>query len=206
MSAKKWKTMAARRPGQQVALSSPLRLEIIGLFTDNKPLAIADMARLMGRPAGSLYYHVEILEKAGLLERKGTRPKGKRFETLFFPSGYRLELEAEAGGESAVLALRTMASAFRMAERDMAACLEHGDVESEGPGRNILAYRLHLRASPEVLAGINEHLDAIQDLLKAETERGRKPSSRDKHVSLTLALLPLRGRKSRVEPEGNEDE
>ena len=40
------------------ACGHPLRLEILGLFTSPEPLAIADMARLMGRPAGSLYHHV----------------------------------------------------------------------------------------------------------------------------------------------------
>ena len=206
MGTQEWKTLTAKRPDQQVAVSSPLRLEIIGLFTDDKPLAISDMALLMGRPAGSLYYHVEILEYAGLLERKGTRPKGKRFETLFLPTGHRLEVAAEPGNRSADLALRTISSAFRMAERDMAACLERDDLETEGPGRDILAYRAHLRASPELLAGINAHLDGIQDLLKAEAERGLNPSPADKHVSLTLALLPLKGRTSQVKPEGKPDE
>ena len=85
-----WKTVTARSELQRNALSSPLRLEILGLFTEQKPLAISDMARLMGRKAGSLYYHLELLEAAGFVERTGTRPKGKRFEALFFPTGSRL--------------------------------------------------------------------------------------------------------------------
>ena len=61
------------------------------------------MARLMGRTAGSLYYHVGFLEKARLLKRAGTRPKGKRFEALFYPAASRFDLEAEKGGENAAL-------------------------------------------------------------------------------------------------------
>lgn len=187
-------TLPISDPARQAALASPLRLEILGLFTDGEPLAIADMAALMGRSAGSLYYHVGLLEDAGLLRRTGTRPKGKRHEALFLPAAARFELEAEKGGEAAELARRTMATAFRMAERDFAAALERDDCVTEGPERYVLAARMHLRASPRLLADLNRHLDAIDELLRREASRSPDPSPDDRHLSLTLALLPLRGR------------
>ena len=52
----------------RAAVSSPLRLEILGLFVSAEPLAISDMAVLMNRSAGSLYHHVGILEEAGILQ------------------------------------------------------------------------------------------------------------------------------------------
>lgn len=195
--------MRASGQGQRVALGSPLRLEILGLFTGREPLAIADMGRLMGRPAGSLYYHVGILKRAGLLQRAGTRRTGKRYEALFYPTASRFDLEAEKGGESALLALKAMSSAFRMAERDLEASFRRCDCVTGGPGRNALAFRLHLRASPNLLAGINEHLDAIEELLKAEAERNLEPSRDDQHLSLTLALLPLKGRGKDKSEEGD---
>ena len=178
-----------------MALASPLRLEILGLFTGREPLAIADMARLMGRPAGSLYYHVGILEEAHLLQRTGTRPKGKRHEALFYPAATRFDLGLEKDGEWRALALKAMSSAFRMAERDLEASFQRNDCITEGSGRNTLAFRLHLRASPTLLAGINKQLDAIEKLLKAEAERSPEPSREDQHLSLTLALLPLKARR-----------
>jgi DNA-binding transcriptional ArsR family regulator len=186
--------MRASDQGQRIALGSPLRLEILGLFTGREPLAIADMARLMGRTAGSLYYHVGILERARLLQSKGTRRAGRRFETLFYPTASRYDLEAEKGGERAALAIKTMSAAFRMAERDFEASIHRSDCVTEGPGRNAVAFRLHLRASPKLLAGINQHLDAIEELVKAEAERNLEPSRDDQHISLTLALLPLKAR------------
>jgi hypothetical protein len=194
MNKNEWTAMTASAPDQRSALASPLRLEILGLFTGNEPLAIADMASLMGRTAGSLYYHVDILEKARLLRRAGTRPKGKRHEALFYPAASILDLEAEKGGESAELALKTMSSAFRMAERDLEASFRRRDCVTEGPGRNALAFRLHLRVSPRLLAGINKHLEAIDELLRTETAKNPGPSPDDQHLSLTLALLPLKGR------------
>ena len=194
MKTPKKTTMRAAGASQHAALASPLRLEILGLFTNPEPLAIADMAELMGRAAGSLYHHVGILEKAGLLRREGTRPKGKRHEALFAPVASRIELEAESSDDGAVqLAVKTMASAFRMAERDLVAAVQRDDICQEGPERNLFATRMHLRASPKVLAGINKHLLAIE-LVTAEAAKTPKPSADDQHLSLTMALLPLKGR------------
>jgi len=203
MKTKKCKTMRVTGRDQRTALASPLRLEILGLFTSPEPLAIADMAGLMGRPAGSLYHHVGILEKAGLLHRAGTRPKGKRYEALFLPVATRIEVAAPRGDESAANhVVKTLASAFRMAERDLGAALRSGDSLTEGPDRNLFATRMHLRASPKLLARINKHLKAIEDLLATEAAKAHKPSPGDQHLSLTIALLPLKGRDKAQHPKG----
>lgn len=188
-------TMTASGTDQRTALASPLRLEIIGLFTGPEPLAISDMAPLMGRSAGSLYHHVGILEKAGLLVRAGTRPKGKRHEALFRPAASRIQMEARpADGDGDSLVVKTMASAFRMAERDLEAAISEGNCRTDGSDRNLFAFRMHLRASPRLLAKLNKHLKAMEDLLVAEASKEGKPSPDDQHLSLTLALLPLKGR------------
>jgi predicted transcriptional regulator len=188
-------TMTASGTDQRAALASPLRLEILGLFTNPEPLAISDMALFMGRSAGSLYHHVGILEKAGLLLRSGTRPKGKRYEALFLPAASRIELEARSeAGDEVDLVVKTLAAAFRMVERDLAAAINDGNCKQEGPGRNLFATRMHMRASPRLLGKLNKHLNAIEELLTAAATNESKPSPDDQHLSLTLALLPLRGR------------
>ncbi len=195
MKKNEYTTVRASGHDQRVALASPLRLEILGLFTGGEPLAISDMAEFMGRPAGSLYHHVGLLEKAGLLNRTGTRPKGKRHEALFLPVAHGIEMEAsDTDGSWADHAVKTMASAFRMAERDLRAALGGGNCVTEGPARNVFATRMHVRASTQLLADVNKHLKAIEDLLRAEVARGPRPSPDDTHLSLTLALLPLVGR------------
>lgn len=199
MNKKQHTTIKATRPDQQDALASPLRLEILGLFTNPEPLAIADMATLMGRPAGSLYHHVGLLEKAGLLKRTGTRPKGKRYEALFSPTATRIEYDTQNGGEDVVnMAVKTMAMAFRMTERDLEAALRGKKSVQEGQDRNLFAARMHLRASPKLLAKVNKHLKAINDLLIAEAAKDPRPSPEDQHLSLTIALLPLKGRSNVV--------
>ena len=179
----------------RAAVSSPLRLEILGLFVSAEPLAISDMAGLMNRSASSLYHHVGILEEAGILEKIGTRPKGKRYEALYLPTASRFEYDPSAGGDEAInSAVKLMATGFRMAERDLEAALRSDDPALEGPDPDFFAFRLHVRASPELLGKINEHLKAVLELIRPDEESPPDPGPDDQHVSLTLALLPIKGR------------
>lgn len=203
MAAKRQKTIIADSADKRAAMASPIRLEILGLFTEGRALAIADMAERMGRTAGSLYHHVAILEKAGLLRRTGTRPKGKRHEALFAPAGDLFEVAAPADEEEAVAhAVKAMAAAFRMTERDLEAALRDPTSRKRGRARNLFAGRMHLRASPKLLAEINEHLRAIEELVRTEGCCGEADSRDAQHVSLTIALLPIKGRGRRTPRKG----
>lgn len=95
-------------------------------------------------------------------------------------------------GENA-LALETMASAFRITERDMKAALSGGAARSEGDDRNFYAIRTHLRLSQREMAELNRRLDALLGIV-LESIRRAQPSDEDEFVSLTLALVPLPNR------------
>jgi DNA-binding transcriptional regulator GbsR (MarR family) len=176
-------------------VASPLRLEILGLFVSADPLAISDMAALMNRSAGSLYHHVRILEQADILKKIGTRPKRKRHEALYLPTASRFKFDTTSGDEDAIVGvLKVMATGFRMAERDLEASLRSDNRQMEGSDRDFYAFRLHARVSPELLAKINEHMNAVLDLLKPDKKTSSKFGPDDQHVALTLALLPIKGR------------
>ena len=64
----------------------------------------------------------------------------------------------------------------------------------EGPDRDFYALRLHFRASPERLAKINKHLNAVLDLITPNEKTSSNFGPDDKYVALTLALLPIKGR------------
>jgi hypothetical protein len=177
----------------------------VGIFTEPGPLSIADMAARLGRPATSLYHHVQVLEDAGVLRRAGTRPKGKRFETVFELADRMLDLDVDrADPEAANHARQAMAAALRMAERDFATAVERDDVIEEGPGRNLHGLRIHLRASDEVLALLNQRLDAVLDLIQELAAGDHEPGPDDQFVSLTMLLAPLRGRRTGAQPGESE--
>lgn len=188
-------TPKAQAAARRAALSSALRLEIVGLFGGEKELSVSDMAARIGRPATSLYHHLTILEEAEILHEAGTRPKGKRFESVYRLVNSVLELELDNEDQTARDQLvKTVGSAFRMAERDFAAALERDDLCIEGPKRNFLSMRLHMRVGPELLQLLNEHVEAIQKLCVEHSGAPAEPGPDDQFLSVTLALLPLRGR------------
>jgi hypothetical protein len=179
---------------QREALTSPLRLEILGQFTEPTPLSVRDLAQRMGRTPHSIYYHVHLMARVGLLREVGQRREGGgRSEALYQPARNRVALEA-ADPEAGLAIRRTMGAAFRMAERDLEAALE------SAPGDpRLLGMRAHFRATPRVLQQVRRHLEAALEIVQRETRRGAV--HKQGHLySLTLALLPLRGRS---QPEGD---
>lgn len=184
-----------RRPAtrkQREALTSPLRLEILGQFTGPRPLSVRDLAERMGRTPHSIYYHVHLMTRIGLLRQVGRRDGGGRSEALYQPAVDEVALEA-ADPEAGLAIRRTMAAAFRMAERDLEAALE------SAPGDpRLLGMRGHFRATPRVLRQVRRHLQAALEIVQREARRGagRQPGPL---YSLTLALLPLRGRNQPAE-------
>ncbi len=178
---------------QRKVLTSPLRQEILSQFAGEQALSVADLASRMGRPATALYYHVSQLLELGFLEPAGERRKGKRFETLYRPTAQRFEiqLQGKAAWDDAIESVKV---AQRMALRDMSAAFESGRAREEGPERNCIAFRLQGGMDKETLAGINEHIDAILDLVSLACQEA-EPDAEADFVSLTLALMPLRGRR-----------
>jgi hypothetical protein len=152
------------------------------------------MAERMGRPATALHYHVGVLEKAGILMRAGKQRAGKRSEVLYHPAAEMFRMEQERDDAAATeQALKTMASAFRMAEGDMRAAFTNPASKSDGPHRNVFGARLHCRISKKELAELNRHLRAIEKMLSRRC-KPHEQSPGDQFVSLTLALMPLRNR------------
>ena len=186
-----------REDEQRRAISSPQRLEMMGLFTDMEPLSVATIAERMGRPATAIHYHVRVLEKAGLLRRVGRKQSGRRPEALYLPIAdpFKMEQPRDAPEEVAAMSLKTMATAFRMAERDLKAAFSNPNSKSAGPYRNVFGARVHCRLSKQNLAELNRHLHDIEKLL-SRAHQNHEPSADDSFVSFTVALMPLRNREA----------
>jgi len=184
---------------QKKAVASPLRLELLGLFIDRKPLSVGEIAERMGRPATGIHYHVRVLEKAGILKRVGEQRSGRRPEALYKPVAdvFKMEQKRDADADDASHALKTLSTAFRMAERDMRAALSNPATKSSGPYRNILGGRIHCRLSKKDLAELNRLLRKTEKLLST-VHKTHEPSKDDSFVSLTLALMPLRNREAQT--------
>jgi len=179
-------TYLVRRADQRAALTSPLRLEILEHFQVAGPAAVDEIAARMGRAPDSLYYHVRMLVKVGLLRPRGSRKSGKRDKTLYGVVAPRIELPCR-NRSATESTMKTMASAFRMAEREMRASLESGRFEEDGRHRNFFTARVRSDLSRSALAEVNRLLKAIEDIFSREF---RAAPANGTSCSLTLTLLP----------------
>ena len=176
------------------AVTSPLRMEILTQFTATRPLSTREIAERMGRPVTGMHYHVRVLEEAGLLVRAGERHEARRPEALYHPVARRFELPAGRGQDTNQAALKTVSSAFRLAERDMEAALAADSPRRDGPQRNFYAMRMPLRVRPRDLDRLNAQLDRLMAIVLEISGRDEIPDDATEFCSLTLALLPLRNR------------
>ena len=138
---------------QHRAIASPLRLEIIGCFAVGHALSVKEIAERMGRPPSAIHYHVRLLVRSGLLVKCGMRSDGRRHAAEYRPVADVIavlgspERVDEAGRQTG---LKTMAAAFRMAERDMKAALAAPGARRTGHQRNFFGARVHCRLPVEV--------------------------------------------------------
>ncbi len=184
---------------QRRAFSSPLRQEILRYFAAGRRLSVREVAERMGRPPSAIHYHVRLLAQSGLLMKSGERREGRRREAEYSMVAEAIAVPSDSQsseeGEN-TLALKTMASAFRMAERDMKAAFSEGAARREGEDRNFYAIRTHLRLNRQEMAELNRHLDSMLGVV-LESIRREQPQDDDEFVSLTLALVPLPNRSTR---------
>lgn len=178
-------------------LFKPARLEIYEALQIGGPSSIAELATRLGRPADSLYYHVRKLLAIGVIEelpgeaRESSGPGrrgavyslvGRLVDVALNPRSRRSR-EAWADGGAAVL---------RLVQRDFGRALESGDVRPTGPRRNLFLRRLKLRLDAAQLREVNEHIEALNELLMKHAEN----TAGDLHA-ITCVMTPLEERSER---------
>jgi len=192
---------AARRD----ALASPFRLELIAQFGQDDELSVSDLAERTGRPATSLYHHIRVLLEAGIIHQVGSRPKGKRQESVYSMAESMMGIAHDPDDPTSKSKIaQTVQAAFRSAARDLVAALDREDINPIGPYRNTFSLILSSRVSPDLLTKINERLRALEELIAEEAENDPGPTADDQFLSLTIALAPLRGRRAGPTPTKGE--
>src|SRR6187402_212726 len=94
-SARPARALHAVREARQIeALASGARQELVDALQTLGPCSIADLGAHLGRASDSLYYHVRLLARAGLVVERGSRRSGARDEALWDVPG-RLALDVE---------------------------------------------------------------------------------------------------------------
>jgi hypothetical protein len=158
--------------------------------------SVGDLARLTGRPAPALHYHVNLLHRVGLVRVARRRATGKRGESLFELTAERFALVSRDAA-SRRSALRMVAATLRMAQREAARALASASVRSAGRARNLHLRRLRAPLGAAARAELNRLLDAVERVFEKEVKRrsrggqGRRIDASDGEVlALTFVLAP----------------
>lgn len=107
------------KPDQFAAMASPARQEILDVITAISTASVADLAAILGRSPHSLYHHVRVLQRAGLILRWDMRNSGRREEVVYAAPGRRVQLRYDLGSPTFIRDMRRSASAtLRLTERD----------------------------------------------------------------------------------------
>jgi DNA-binding transcriptional ArsR family regulator len=176
--------MTITAPAQIRALSSPTRQEIVDVIAAAGPLAIGELARLLGRAADGLYFHVRTLARVGLLVEHDSQRRGRRFAATYDVPFRPLVIQAQPNRAKAVG--RVLQSALRLAGRDVERALKRRDVRTVGPSRTLAAGRVKGWLSPPELRRVNALLDEILKILRS----ARPGPGRTLH-SITYASAPV---------------
>ncbi len=159
------------------AVSTPFRQNLMRLMAD-RPRAVKEMARELNMPPSRLYYHVNQLEKYGVIRVVSTRVVSgiieKRYQLA--ARGFRVDRALLApGGEQADAAIETLLrSTFDAAEHEIRQGLESGAIDmrkqAPEPGAIFISHSVaaikpeHYRAFLQRLFDLYEKFEAMESV------------------------------------------
>lgn len=192
-------TLVLTTPRAIEAVTSPARAELLECFAGEDELSAADLAERLGRSTGSVYYHLRILEQIGVIVRAGERRRGRKDEALYRPASARIRVGPAPRSKAGVGAARKAAGVIlRATARDLSAAIAEPDVRREGRDRECYALRAKAHLTRAELRQVNDHVDAILEVLQAARSRSRRGSGRP-HAFLVALTPSRRGRKNKKE-------
>lgn len=175
------------RPDQIRALATPARQEIIDALLSSGPTSVSEIAAVLGRPADSLYHHIRILQKKGLVVAAEVRRRGRRDEVVYDVPGRPMRIDYDLGNRRVSAGIiGAIGAMLRIAQRDFNEAVAAGTAAVDGPYRDLWAARLKGWIGRPQLKRINGHL---QGICKIMLSLKRQPESQ--LLALAFVIAPL---------------
>ena len=168
------KEFRIRRSDQIHALAVPARQEIIDALLCSGPSTVADIAESLGRPADSLYFHIRILKRLGLMVAVEPRRPGGREEMVYDVPGRPMRIDYNLGDRKISAGIvKAIGAMVRITQRDFNDAVEGGTAAVDGPYRALWGARVKGWITKTQLNGINRRLNEIcRIVLSPERRRG----------------------------------
>ncbi|MBS1716116.1 MAG: helix-turn-helix domain-containing protein [Armatimonadetes bacterium] len=138
------------------ALGSETRLRLFHFFTEGE-LSEVEVAEKLGVPPKSLYYHIRILLKAGLIHQTGVRQHAKKPQALYRAVSDSVTLTPNWGdGKQREASIRNYKAILRIAAREI-----EWAMQDEETAELCSLTRKRLNLTPESARRFDEELAAL---------------------------------------------
>ncbi len=173
---------------QMKAIASPVRHQIHLALEMLGPCSIRDLASRMSRQPATLYYHVNMMERAGVLVRYGVRDTGRHAETIYMLAEKRIRLDMTQRTPRFLDAVtRGFASLLRYAERTLATALKSETTTKTGKASELRIRQVNVRLTRNKLVELNRRLDDLQSYI----DDADSPSAKSTYaITICLSVLP----------------
>jgi DNA-binding transcriptional ArsR family regulator len=180
-----------RSKRQMRALAASTRQEIVDVLSRMGTVSVAELATALARPADSLYYHLRILKRVGLVLSAGSRGLGGRSETLFRAVASELSLCYQLGKKGNSREVNAIiASMMRLGIRDFSKSFNTADAVVSGPNRELWALRETGSLAQDQIVEVNRHIQRLRQIMATPGRNGRL-------YAVTVVLTPLAHRSRR---------
>lgn len=160
------KTVRVAGARQQALLASSVRQNLLDTLCAAGPSSARALAGEAGMRPSAIYYHLELLERAGLVARVRPRSGQGRQEAVFRAAATRIAVDHDLRTPRGRRASSRIARALlRAAARDFDAGLRSPAARTRSPGRNLWASRSKAWLSDDEIASIDRHLASIEEIL-----------------------------------------
>jgi len=167
------------------AVASPARLELLSALGDG-PATTHELARRLGRSRPSLYYHLNELQRAGLVAVED--PVARRRDRRFRLRADRLSVTPRRGSAAdRMSAARAIQAMLRLTAREACTALIDQGTRLDGRQRELIGFRGKARLTAAQLQRANALIGELETLFRsASSSPDRRP------YALTLVLTPAR--------------
>jgi DNA-binding transcriptional ArsR family regulator len=170
---------------QMRALAASTRQEIIDVLPGMGAVSVAQLAAVLQRPADSLYYHLRILMRVGLVLEAGERRHEGRREALFRAIAREISLRYELGKKGNARELNAIVSSMlRLSIRDFSDSVGAAKAAVSGSHRELWALRKTGWLSKHQLLALNGCMEKILRVMSQTRRRGRL-------YAISVVLNPL---------------
>jgi DNA-binding transcriptional ArsR family regulator len=176
---------------QMRALAASTRQEIVDVLPRMGTVSVAELATALARPADSLYYHLRILKRVGLVLSAGSRRLAGRSEALFRAVAPELSLCYQLGRKGNGREVNAIiASMLRLGIRDFGESFKTATAAVSGPNRELWGLRVTGWLTQDQIAEVNRHIQRLMQIMATPGRNGRL-------YAVTVVLTPLARRSQR---------